>query len=39
MLNKVEEFLRRYEMVRPGDTVAVALSGGADSTALLYALF
>ena len=39
MLNKVEQFLRFYEMVRPGDTVAVALSGGADSTALLYALF
>ena len=39
MLTKVENFLRRYEMVRPGDAVAVAVSGGADSTALLYALF
>ena len=39
MLNNVENFLRRYEMVQPGDAVAVALSGGADSTALLYALF
>ena len=39
MLNKVEAFLRRYEMLAPGDRVALALSGGADSTALLYALF
>ncbi len=39
MLNKVESFLRQYQMVQPGDTVTAAVSGGADSVALLYALY
>ena len=39
MLNKLLEMLRRYEMVSPGDEVVCALSGGADSVALLYAMY
>ena len=39
MLNKLERFVRRYEMLRPGDRVVCAVSGGADSVALLFALY
>ena len=39
MENKVLAFLRRHEMVRPGDTVICAVSGGADSMALLWSLW
>ena len=39
MLNKLERFLREQNMIRPGDTVICAVSGGADSVALLFALY
>lgn len=39
MLNRLLAFLREYDMVRPGDTVACALSGGADSVALTFAMY
>lgn len=39
MLNKLLDTIRRYDMIHPGDRVTVALSGGADSVALLYSLF
>lgn len=39
MLNKLPAFIRRYEMLRPGDQVTCAVSGGADSMALLFALY
>lgn len=39
MLNKLLEMLRRYGMLFPGEQVVCALSGGADSVALLYAMY
>ena len=39
MLNKLTNFMRQYDMVQPGDTVICAVSGGADSVALLFGLF
>ena len=39
MLNKLLATVHRYEMVQPGDTVICAVSGGADSVALLFALY
>lgn len=38
MDNKIRETLRRYDMLKKGDTVVVGLSGGADSVALLHVL-
>ena len=39
MLNKLRSFLRRYEMVSEGDPIICAVSGGADSVALLFAMY
>jgi len=39
MLNKLLAFIRRYGMLQPGEHVVCAVSGGADSVALLFALY
>lgn len=39
MLNKVLSFIRRYEMISSGDQIVCAVSGGADSIALLFAMY
>lgn len=39
MLNKLLAFLRRYDMVAEGDHIICAVSGGADSVAMLFAFY
>ena len=39
MQNKLLAMIRRYDMLHPGDSLTCAVSGGADSVALLYAMF
>lgn len=39
MLIKLEQFIRRYRLIEPGDRVVCAVSGGADSMALLMGLY
>ena len=39
MQNKLLKFIREQGLIEPGDRVVCALSGGADSVAMLFALF
>lgn len=39
MLNKLKAFVQQQGMLCPGDTVVCAVSGGADSMALLWAMY
>lgn len=39
MLNKLLSFMRQHKMVTAGDRVICAVSGGADSVALLFAMY
>ena len=38
MLDRIAQFIARHRMFEPGQRVGVAVSGGADSVFLLYAL-
>ena len=39
MLNKLTAFIRENAMIAPGDHIVCAVSGGADSVALLFGLY
>lgn len=39
MINKVSAFIRKEQLIAPHDRICCALSGGADSVALFFALY
>ena len=39
MWNKLQSFIREQQLIVPGDKVCCAISGGADSVAMLFALY
>lgn len=39
MLNKLQTFIRKHSLLEKGDKVVCAVSGGADSMALLWAMY
>ena len=38
MIKKIAEFIRKYQMIEPHDTIAAGISGGADSVCLFFIL-
>ena len=39
MLKQIERFIREQDLIPPGSTVLCAVSGGADSVAMLHILY
>lgn len=38
LINQVQKTITKYNLIRVGDTVVTAVSGGPDSVAMLYSL-
>ena len=38
MVNKVLDYVKKYRMIEPEDTIVAGISGGADSVCLLFVL-
>ena len=36
---KVESFIKRYQLIRPGDIIVLAVSGGIDSVVMAHLLW